>query len=537
VALPVVKRGFGLKTDDFDRLESALNTIADPARPTPGERAMLLHLAFEAVEDAVSRGRNAKKVKVALLRWLSARVPSLGYCRRSVNRSLARWIAGGRKLAALVDKRSEVNRKRRATLAFPEADQNRLLGAAIKCHGREVGPAWREMMQRAPEDGGFSAEARRGECGECPKGLRSLIVGKSKELFPFYHQPRKASLNSAYSRRDWSGVAAGDWFSSDDFTLEVYFYIPDGKGWWKLTRGQFLPMICERSLCILDFILLPAKQYTGANIRTLMNAVCLKHGLPRSGFHFESGIWKQSKLVSGAVPWGDVETSLEARLGIRISHSLPGNAKAKPIEFVGRLFQRRLRRYPGWVGANEQVFKVESVQEARLAVEAGRITPWDAGFKSLTEWKAILETECVAYNQAPQRSRIMGGNRVVRMTPEEAWSTLQQDAPPVVKLAGSGAEHLLCSHWVSKRVTKFGIRFQHSGRELVFCNANTAKLAGETVKVFFDSECPDMAHIETESGEMFHVPEAGYMPAKDATGQRQLFLYTDDNYFLAVVQG
>jgi len=516
-SLPTAKQGVGWKPEDFDALEAAVKTLADPARPTAGERAMLLHRAFEAVETAVSDGRPAKKVKVALLRWLSARVPALGCCRRSLNRNLARWRSEGRKMTALMDKRPEVNRKRRTTLAFPKVDQDRHLSAAIKLHGREVAPAWREMVQRSPEDGGFSAEARRGSGEECPRRLRSLMVGRAKELFPFYHQPRKASLNSAYSRRDWSGVAAGDWFSSDDFTLEVYFYTPDGKGWWKLTRGQFLPMICERSLCILDFLLLPEKHYTGANIRTLMNRVGLGFGLPRKGFHFESGIWKQSQLVSGSVPWGDLETSLEKRLGIRISHSLPGNAKAKPVEFVGRLFQRRLRRYPGWAGPNEQVFKVESVQEAKLAVEAGRATPWDAGFKSLTDWKAILETECVSYNHTPQRSRIMGGNRVVRMAPEEAWATLQQDAPPLVNLSGSGAEHLLCSHWVSKRVTRFGIRFTHSGRDLVFCNDATAKLIGQTVKVFFDSECPDMAHIETESGEMFHVPEAGYMPAKDAT--------------------
>lgn len=501
----------------FDALNLAVSVLGDPANPTPGEEANLWHLVFTAFEAA----GKARRVtfKRATDRWIAAAAPFLAVSRRTFNRKLAEWRQGGRTPAAMLDRRPKANAARSALACMPKQDQERLLACAIKCHGGEIAPAFRELAALAPEHGGFSAGTRY-KYHTLPRSVRRLVAGQSRQLYAFQHQPRKAGLNAAYLNRDWSGVAAGDWFSSDDFTLEVYFYVPDGKGWYTLTRGQFLPMIDERSLCILDALLIPEGHYTGANIRTLINRVGLRFGLPRIGFHFERGIWKKSGLVGGAVPWGEVETKLADRLGIRFEHSRPGNAKAKPVEGVGKLLQRRLRRHPGWVGPNEQVFKVEPVQKAMKALGSNRMTPWDAGFKSFEEWGSTLAAECVAYNRTPQRSRIMGGNQVLRMTPEEAWRLLQPKGSPLVNLRGSGAEHLLTHHARQVKVTRNGIRFQHAGQSLAFASEVTGQLVGQTVNVYHDAEAPEVIHIETASGDLFHVERQPTLPAHDATPEQ-----------------
>ncbi len=504
---------------DFSQLQAQLAIITD-AR-TPGELAHFWHCAFGSLEVAVSKGRPEAKFKRALFRWLQEQAPFLSVGQSQFYNLLQRWRSGGRNPAAVLDRRADANQKRALARNFPPADMERLLSCALRCHGRDVAPAWSELTQRGSEQGGFSPAAR--QFGPvCPRTLLALARRKAEALYPMVHQPRKAMNNSAYMTRDWSAVHAGDWFSSDDFTLEVYFYIPDGADRWKLTRGQFLPMVDERSLCILDFILIPEKSYTGMNIRTLMNRVGLRFGLPNKGYHYESGIWKNSQLVGGAVPWGEVETKLTDRLGIKTEHSLPGNAKAKPVEFVGKLLQRRLRRYPGWVGSNEQVFKIEKWQRARLDVEAGRKTPWEAGFLSMKEWFAILQDECGQYDRTPQRSRIMGGDRIVTMSPEQAWRDLQPrntDGSPVppVNLKGSGLEYLLTSHCKELTVTRNGIRFTHAGKAYAYSGAVTGQRVGEPVKLWFDVEMPETAFLEDMRGERLPVEMQRLTPAHDAT--------------------
>ncbi len=516
--LPTVSNpNAGWRGGDFDVLAAAAAALGEPGRPSAAEKANFWHLAFEAFESAVAAGTKARTFKRALERWIARHAPCMAFSERSWFRALSTWREAGRTPVALLDGRPAANAMRRVVVTIPQADQDRLLASSLKCHGGQVAPAWRELAARGPDNAGFSAATASRAGRDCPRQLQSLVAGRARELFPFQHQPRKASLNAAYIRRDWSEVAAGDWFSADDFTLEVYFYVPAEAGGWELTRGQLLLMIDERSQCILDFLLIPEKRYSGAHIRTLIIHVGLRLGLPRVGFHFERGIWEASKLVGGGVPWGEIETSMAARLGIRMSHSKPGNAKAKLVEGVGRLLQARLRRFPGWAGPNEQVFKVEKLQAAKLDVESGRVEPWKLGFKSFDEWRVTLAAECYAYNHTVQRSRVMGGNREVEMAPEDAWRTLQDDPPHLVNLRGSGAEHLLSHHFYQTRVTKYGIRRRHAGQDYVFTSEETGRIAGEPVKVFWSPDFPELIHVETVRKEIFTVTAQPMIPAHSAT--------------------
>src|SRR5207245_575223 len=106
--------------------------------------------------------------------------------------------------------------------------------------------------------------------------------------------------NGAYIERYWEAVPAMAWYCMDDATLPIYFYIPDGNGWFTLLRGQFLLAIDTRTTCILGYALMPERSYNARVIRSLVTRVCDEYGLPRKGFYFERGIWENSKILKGA---------------------------------------------------------------------------------------------------------------------------------------------------------------------------------------------------------------------------------------------
>lgn len=278
-------------------IAATLQTMA--VEPNASEVAWLWHTTFEAVEAFVKTGKSEKRTKLRLLRFLVQHAGFLSRnqnaLRRQSNRKLEHWRMNGRTAACLVDGRTEANAKRRVQL--PAGDKDKIIAAALFKHGGDVAPAWRDCLER----GELSAEINQRYLlnptrkSHIPEAVARGVMSEAKLLLPHFHGPRQAKLNGAYIERDWSNVGAGDWYSSDDATLEIYAYLPDHT----LTRGQFLPMIDERSKRILDFILVPEKHYTGINVRTLINRVCQRYGLPRCGFYLENGLWKSSKLVGG----------------------------------------------------------------------------------------------------------------------------------------------------------------------------------------------------------------------------------------------
>jgi len=117
--------------------------------------------------------------------------------------------------------------------------------------------------------------------------------------------------------------------NADDYTMPVYFYLPDGKGWFELTRGQVLLFIDVRSLKIITWALIPSRNYTALNIRSAMNTVCLEQGRP-DVWYFERGIWQRSNLVKNRAPksWRLAHESQAAtehgweKLGVRFIHAI-----------------------------------------------------------------------------------------------------------------------------------------------------------------------------------------------------------------------
>ena len=261
-------------------------------------------------------------------------------------------------------------------------------------------------------------------------------------------------------------------------------------------------MIDVRSKRVLDFVLIDARSYNATSIRSLNSRVCTRYGLPRAGWHFESGIWKKAKLVGGAVKSDlvdDVEETFAQRLGLRMIHSLPGNARAKVIENVAGRLQDLMEGEPGYVGRNEMVVKYERVQAAKRDVEARRKHPAEAGFLSGEQWHARLQEICEQYNATPQDTKVMGG----RMSPDEAWEKyqLRNGDGKVEGLTRLPEElrYLLASHRQCASVTRAGVAL-FSGKYRYQSEVTGAK-QGEQVIAWFDPEHPETLAITDLRGE------------------------------------
>jgi hypothetical protein len=346
--------------------------------------------------------------------------------------------------------------------------------------------------------------------------LREAVKYEVGMMDDIHHGPRQDKLNGAHINRDWSGVAAMDWLCGDDATLEVYFHVPDGKGWFTLMRGQFLPMIDVRSLRVLGFGLRPEKSYNAAMIRTLITRVCDEHGLPRKGFYFERGIWANSRLLKGdmsADPFSWPETELGLRsLGLRFVHSkLP---RSKPIERVIGALQDLMEGEPGYVGPDEMHEKFERVKKAKLQVEARKVHPSEH-FYSLDEWEARLLEISAQYNAAPQGGKMTGG-----LSPDDAFSKFMRADDPPTKLPAS-CRYLLAHHKRPLKVTSNGITLRFGNQAFNYRNEETGRLRGQVVLAWFNPELPESITVTDMNREnAFCVTASPAVPAMDATAEQ-----------------
>ncbi len=340
------------------------------------------------------------------------------------------------------------------------------------------------------------------------------MLPEVERLNDIHHGPRQTKLNGPHIDRDWSSVHAGDWYQSDDCTLPVYFYVPDGQGWFALMRGQFLPMIDLRSKCILEFALLPSPNYNSQAIRTLITRTCDTHGLPRRGFYFENGIWKDSKIIAGESSnhtWNDTERGLRD-LGLEFRHAkMP---RAKPIEHVLGLLQNMMEGERGYIGRDERHERFERVQKQILLVKGAKEHP-SKFFYSFEEWQLRLREICEQYNATEQRGKMTEGR-----APEVAFEEFQDQSNPPVRFDAS-SRHLLAHHQRKLRVKRTGIHFKIGKQIYTYVNERTGQLVGEDVIAWFNPELPDVLCVtDVNRQNPFAVERLESLPAMDATPEQ-----------------
>jgi hypothetical protein len=494
-------------------LQGLISSFANPAEPTELEKSCLWIYAFEHYEQETERSGNPKTVKRATLRFLYENAPFLGKSeagiKRQFDRKLKRWIAGDRVPAAIADARRK--NPGRPAPKFSEEEEHALIAKALRSGGG-VTQAWRESKDSGVFNNRISQHYTSSPASKSyvPNRIRELITNKLKMLQDHHHGPRTARLNGAYINRDPSTFNAGDWFQADDVTLPNYYY-PENEEGFALVRGQFLAMCDVRTTFILGYVLIPQRNYTAHHIRNLTTIVADTYGLPRKGFYYENGMWRNARLLHGRrdeINWHETEMGLRG-LGLQFRHAkLP---RGKVIERVFGLLQNYLESEPGYAGRDERHDKFERVQEQISLVRRGKSQPADF-FLSEAEYLQQLGVIVDKYNNERQEGKYCPG-----LSPREAFEKFHGEEPRI--RLDSSCRHLLATHKMRVRSGRNGIRFRFGREQFTYKSRETGELRGQELIVWFNVENPSVisvTNLKEDPRKLFMVEREIKVPGMDA---------------------
>jgi len=507
----------------FERLAKELPTLAsqilrvrDAAAPTAGELLIVWDSALSEYQRLADAGMaKSKAVRIVVAALDASGLPlarARDALRRNFGRKLDRWVEGGCKPSAICDLRPDHSGSRR-DLPLSEEDLLKLTANSL---AGGLSRAWRDLMRK----GDLSPDAIQAYIANpasksyVPRRVRDLVGPNVGLLQDIHHGPRQAQLNGPYISRDWSQVAPGDWYQADDCTLPVYYWEEDGEGRPHAIRGQFLVMIDCRTQRVLAFALHSERNYSAKVIRGLTLRTHDTYGLPRKGFYFERGIWKSSKLITGAADEVPLE---ETELGLRefcefVHARLP---RAKLVERILGILQTEMEDQPGYVGRDEKKEKFERVQKNLLQVAAGRLHPSEF-LLHRDEWMRRLETICDRYNHEPQDGRLLKS-----LSPREAWEQLFDYGRPLIRLDPE-YRFLLANHRRPLKVTANGICVQLGKERHWFRSEQTGLLRGRQVQVYFNPEDLSSVFLQLDRSDKtaLVVPAAPTIPAMSATAEQ-----------------
>jgi hypothetical protein len=473
-------------TGEFEALAEFLSALENPAKLSDVETLLLWQQVFEAYDASPAPLR--KPFKRRLVKFLCANVGGWNGAAKAVDKKLRRdfrrWIAGGKKPI----QPQYAGRERGPDLS--QAAHDAIVAyAVLNCDGR-VSQAFRDYMEGEipniqPDAALLSYYALDPKNKSwVPPKIREAVKHEIASMQTIHHSRRQYD-GSAHLQLDDSKIAAGDWWCSDDGTLPVYSYIPDGD-WFKLIRGQCLLTVDHRSRRTLSYVLIPEANYNSIAIRNHVTACADAHGLPRRGFIWERGIWLKSKLLKGdsaadVVQLDIAELGLQG-LGLRFLHRT--RPQGKIVENVFGRIQDLMEGEPGYCGRDERYDGFEAFQKLKLAIERRAISPVGKLY-SFDRWFERLGEICVRYNRARQDGKLGG------LSPDEAYEKFQDMNNPPVKF-DAATRHLLSTHKRAVRVTDNGITIQIGKQKFVYRNRQTGELKGRTVLAWFNSEDPSV---------------------------------------------
>ncbi len=475
----------------FAPLFDVITGLARPGEPTPQEEALLWLRAHEAHQVQVASGAKPKTAKADLLQFLRRHAAWLteGQSREALRVMVARQFrkfahaeTKGKSLAeAALDGR--VARRGVATAPpIPADDVEKIAACALFNCGGRLAQAERELVDLRDGSGLSAATLDLMDTGRSKSYVNRRLVDAARPQIdtsaPYLLGKKTVDDATPSLQRDYSKLRSMQVVVADDYTLNSYWHLPDGKGWFELTRGQVLLFIDVRSLKIVTWVLIPQRNYDSLHIRTGMNTVCLEQGRP-DVWYFERGLWQRSNLVKRRPPreWrlahdSESETAYGwEKLGVRFIHA--PRARSKPAELVGGLLQNLMEGCRGYCGRNERVDCPDETRKAILAVRARRVHPAQH-FHSFDEWHVELGRIIGRYNAERQQGRILDGR-----SPDEAFEEFWPHDNPPVKFDPS-CWHL-CAHYVSERdVTVDGITFTVGKQQFAYFDAGHPEVIGVT---------------------------------------------------------
>jgi hypothetical protein len=479
---------------DLSALANHAALCADHLKPTACEWAGIWAKAFEEIERLVAEGWPEQDAGRAV-RDCMAELPSLRLVNRHALRmQFARKLAAWREsktTAALCDKRENNGQP----FELPKNDADLLVSTAGDRYRGYLAPAFRELIATRR----FSAETMTRYAhvlhtrGYMPKAVAE-DWGYKARLRYLYNLGELDEATGSIDR-DWHRMPSLRCYSADDLTPCVYFYVPDGAGWFRLVRGQLLVFEDFGSGMILGYSLQKEPQYNSLVIRSLCTHVFAMYGVP-IGLYFENGLWRRSRLMKGGkgnpLSHAEMTRGLED-LGIRFTHTKW--AWSKPIEKSFDLLQTLMQSEPGYCGRNERYDLPPAMKRAKQLVEARKAHPQELGLHSYDSWKVRIGQLCEQFNRTPQHGVRCGGDSPNAACEARLPRNSNGEIVPNVT-CGPEFRHLLALHREPRPVLASGIEFAFGRRKFRYRDTSIGHLVGQTVIAGFDPEHPDMLTVE-----------------------------------------
>jgi hypothetical protein len=469
--------------DDFAELESFIAACGNPHAPSETERHGIWTLALEKFTSLIRAGTPEKSAARRVRQFLFARAKSLvpsgnrNALRMAFERKLEKWQSANGEAKALRDGRENNGAK----FELPEDDRDALIHRAVFYYRGDIAPAWRDLRRK-----GFSPVVLERYTGNASK--KSYVpasvmdsIGSEVEILTVMHRGRRAFDSiKGHVTRNYDGLSSLQCVSGDDFTMNTYFYVPDGKGWFELTRGQVILFIDWRSARILGWALEPRKSYSSLTIRSLCTHVFGEFGVPEV-LYFERGIWKNATLLKGKTdPFTFAEISQGLReFGIQFKHAI--RPRTKTVERIGGMFQDIAEAEPGYCGRDERRDAPESLRKQMDEVETRKVHP-SKYFYSFEQWNRRIGELVGKYNAEPQQGHMLAG-----LSPERAFEVHMDSTNPPIQFSAA-LRYRLAHDRRLVRVTLNGVTIQIGKQKFNYRGPEIAHLVGRDQIIWFDPE-------------------------------------------------
>lgn len=491
-------------------LGEKMERLAKPGELSTDEEDWVWMTSMRHLENRTEP--TVKRLRWDLVEYLFLNLPALWASRDSLRKVVAAqwkaWVGSGGNVRVLRDKRTSDFRKKK-TLS-----REALIQILTPIVTQTKDACFNEGARILLQNGQVPTEAPELTVVRSSKivwnrNVRNQVTPHAKEILRYHRGFERG--DEAYIERWWN-LKAGDSYTMDDVTLEVYAFVYNEFGKVVLTRGQFIGLIDEKSWRCLGMVYLPTPSYHAYAIRSLMTRVCMEHGICRKRFYLEKGIFEKARLIKGRpdapIPHGfdKIEVAFGEFAGVEFDHAQ--SAQAKVIESFNRIFQRLLAGEPGFAGPDEKNIRYVETRRQIALVESGKESP-EKYFYSATQWVERLHQWINIYNSTPIEGRLHQG-----LSPNEMFEKHSDPEDLLIKLPPD-LRYLLAHYNFPVRVdSKGGIRFTIGKQAFRYLGKETGPLIGQRVMAGFDSENPELLTVKDRDGKnAVLIPRMNPVPA------------------------
>ena len=493
-----------------DRLRDFIAAFADVSNPTVRERESLWTQAMEETQSLMDAGesfnRACRIVRAALRKFAPFLAASPEALQKAFARKLAAWQATGGAAQSMADGRRN-NTGNHDGFELPDEDALLIEHFASQRYHGHIAAAWRDVYSHdllSPAT--IQHYQLSPNKSHVPGKVREAIGSRVEIYMKMKVATRAADMLDPHLSTTRERLFSCQVIQGDDFTMPLYYYIPDGRGWFTLTRGQVLLFNDFRTNRILVWATIPEKQYSSLNIWTSLKRAFLENGIPEL-LYFEAGVWKNSAILTGKKnTLGSAAEVVQGlrEFGIQFTHAK--SPRAKPIEKIGGMAQDLMEGEPGYCGRDERRDLPAHTKEILQRVRSRKVHPSTCLY-SFEQWNARLGEIIAQYNSTPQQSM-----HIKDLSPDQAFVKFENTANPPVRLTPDLG--FLLSHHEVKEVTANGIAFQIGNKQFRYYGPEFAQHVGRRVLAGFDPEMPEYLTVSDLNGRHpFFVPLANQVDA------------------------